>query len=409
MRPKTITCCLTLLALLAISLFKSPTGRAVPEIRYYYRDGELHHQIRSYLSSMKELHGEEKQSLSADLTKIIIVSQPQSGDFLLSIIAQPNNTLRRRAINAFIQTWNTMNLHQIDGFIRRGIDLKVDHREAYPEKAGGAIGVSYSSVDGWGGWPSNSKINLKTKTSFYVDGKLMGEPFSYDGPMAATGTAYTGGLKRGDHTILVRFEYEFTYQGVLCRGYKLSKEFHFKIVKDSGDPLKSTTDAALDAKVKAAFYTAETNEALKSQLAPGLFFEYSDGTHGMEPQSTVRNTVTGLQTALHCPVWAINPGLPVDMIFDVTIEDMTTGKKFMGNSIRVPKNTTRFDRFEPYLPAQFAAGRTGTIPIIVTLKPSRRQALAYPWVTKYYPKSLTFTGLSITLVTTQGKPDKKPE
>jgi len=379
----------------------------MPETQYYYTGGELHHQIRAYLSSMKELHGAQKQPLPADLTKMIIVSQPKSGDFLLSIIAQPHNALRRRAINAFIQTWDTMNLHQIDGFIRRAIDLTVDHREAYPEKTSGVLTVRYSSVDGWGGWPSNSKVNLKTKTSFYVDGELKGEPFSYQGPMATTGSAYTWELKRGRHTIRVRFEYEFTYQGVLCRGYKLSKKFHFKIVKDDGDSLKSTTDAALDAKVKAAFYTAETGAALKSQLAPGLSFNYSIGSDGMEPQSTVHNRVTGLQTALHCPVWAINPGLPVDMIFDVTIEDMTTGKKFMGNSIRVPKNTTRFDRFEPYLPAQFAAGRTGTIPIKVILEPSRKGALSNTWVTKYYPKSLTFTGLSITLVTTQGKPDKK--
>jgi|GEM_PF-5476086 len=375
--------------------------------QYRYRGRELHHQIRTYLSSMRELKGAEKAPLPGVLTRIIIVNQPASGNFLLSLIARPKDKLRRRAINAFIQTWNTMNLHQIDGFIKNAIDLKVDYRETYPEKASGAMGVSYSSVDGWGGWPSNGKIGLKTKTSFYVDGKIEGKPFSYQGPMAAVGAAYTGGLKRGRHTIRVRFEYEFTYQGILCRGYKLSKKFHFKIVKDSGDPLKSVTDTALDAKVKAAFYTAETNEALRSQLAPGLSFEYSDGTHGMEPQSTVRNRVTGLQTTLHCPVWAINPGLPVDMIFDVTIEDMTTGKKFMGNSIRVPKNTKIWDRFEPYLPAQFAAGRTGTIPITVTLKPSRRLALSHSWVTNYYPKPLTFTGLSIALVTTQGKPDKK--
>lgn len=406
MRLKIIRYCLTLLVLLGITLCKLPIACAAPETQYYYTGGELHHQIRSRLSSMKELHGSHKQPLPADLTKMIIASQPQSGDFLLSIIAQPHNALRRRAINAFIQTWDTMNLHQIDSYIRRAIDLNVDHRETYPEKTSGSMRVEYSSVDGWGGWPSDRKINLQTKTSFYVDGVLNGKPYSYSGPMATTGWVYTWGLKRGRHTVRIRFEYEFTYQGVVCRGYKLSKNFHFKIVKDTDDSLRSATDAALDAKVKAAFYTAETGWELKSKFAPGLSFNYSIGTDGMEPQSTVHNRVTGLQTALHCPVWAINPGLPVDMIFDVTIEDLTTGKKFMGNSIAVPKNTTRYERFEPYLPDQFAAGRTGTIPIKVMLEPSRRLALTYPWVTKYYPKPLTFTGLSITLATTQGKPGK---
>jgi hypothetical protein len=161
--------------------------------------------------------------------------------------------------------------------------------------------------------------------------------------------------------------------------------------------------------VKASFYTAGTEKELTSQLPPGLSFGMSlyDGPDGTTPQVTTYNKTTGVRTTLHCPYWGITPGLPVDMIFDVTIQDLTTGKLFMGDSIEVPNGAKVFGVFEPYLPAQFADGRTGTIPIKVILKPSRRRALSRNWVTQYYPGTLTFTGLSIKLVTTQTKPKDK--
>ena len=405
MRLKTISCCFALAVLLGASLCKMANSSTEATNQYRYEGEELHHQIRSYLSAMKELYGANKNPLPAKLTDIIIVNQPESGDFLLSIIAHSNNPLRRRAINAFIQTWDTMNLQQIDGYIHRAIELKVDHRKSYPEKVSANMGVGYSSVGGWGGWPTDGKMNLKTKTSVYLDGKPEGNQFSNQGPMGTMGAVYTHGLKRGKHTVRVLFEYEFTYQGVPYSGSFTSKGFHFRIVKNTHeDLLKANDSPELEALVKASFHTAETEEQLKSQLGPKVLSNYFYNKKGMEPQSTVHNMVTGLQTALHCPYWAIAPGLPVDMIFDVTIEDLTTGKNFMGNSIRVHKNTMDLRTFEPNSPAQFANRRTGTIPIKVTLKPSQRGAWSYTWPTSYYPGTLTFTGLYITLVTTQGKP-----
>lgn len=375
----------------------------------HFSGGELHHQIRTLLSSMAQFTGEAKEPLPANLTDVIIVNQPASGNFLLSLIARPNDKLRRRAINAFVETWATMNVQQIDGYIHRAIELKIDHRERYPQRSGAVIAVEYSSVDGWGGWPSNDTSNFKTRTSSFVDGKPYGSPFSYQGSMAFMGGIYINGLSLGKHTAQLLFKYEFTHQGIEYKGSFKSKKTRFDIVKDTGrDELKAPVSTELEARVKAAFHVADTQKELISQLPPGLSFgaTISDGPDGTEPQNILYDRSSGMQVTTHCPYWGIAPGLPVDMIFDVTIQDLTTGKTCMGESIEVPKNTKTLGMFEPYWPDEFANGRTGTFPIKVTLKPSRSRALTSRWITQYYPETLTFDGLKIQVNT---RPLKKPE
>lgn len=388
----------------ASSTQASPTKR-INKYRFY--GGELHHQIRTLLTPSQKLAHEGKEPLPASLTKIIIINQPQSGDFLLDLIGHPKDKLRRRAINAFIQTWDTMNLQQIDGYIHRAVELKIQNRPSYPQGTRAAVGLEYSAVDGWGGWPSKKDLKLKVQTNTFLDGKSYGEPYSDTGPVSHISPVFLHDLNRGKHLIKLVGGYEFTYQDITYHGQLKSQRQHFRIVKDTGtDELKAPLNSELEAKVRASFYVGNTPHQIKMQLPPSATYPFSLDDEP-EQKSTMWNIKTKKQSSAYCPFWAIIPGVPVDMLFDVKIQDVSTGKIYDAAPIIVRKGTKTMGYFDPEDLLNFANGRTGTIPIKVTLTPSRARALTRTWATQYYPKKLTFDGLQIKVTSENWKPPKK--
>jgi len=201
-----------------LTLAPSPRLPSSRMHKTYYSRGQLRRKIHDLLSSMADIQGGTKTPLPASLTEIIVINQPASGNILLPIIDNPSNKLRRRAINAFVQTWDTMNVRQVDAYLQRAIELQVRHRERYPQRSGAMIEMEYAMAHGWGGWPAQSKLELKTLTSHFVDNELYGQAFSYQGPMATTGWIRINDLSRGQHTAHLLLEYEFTHQGVRYQG-----------------------------------------------------------------------------------------------------------------------------------------------------------------------------------------------
>ncbi|MDQ3813179.1 MAG: hypothetical protein M3347_04410 [Armatimonadota bacterium] len=359
----------------------------------YRSRGQLHRKIRALLASMADTQGDTKVSLPVSLTEIIVINQPVSGNFLLSLIAHPQDKLHRRAVNAFVQSWDTMNVQQVDTYFQRAIELEVNHRERYPQRSGAAIEMGYAVAYGWGGWPAQSQLELKTLTHHFVDDKPYAHATSYKGPMATTGWIHINDLSRGKHTAHLLLEYEFTHQGVRYQGRLKSKKFGFYVVDArTPDDLMAPPSRELEATARAAFHVAETWGGLESQLPSGVSFGSSFGLRSWEPQMSGR-AASGEVYELHVPFWGVAPELPVDLFFDVEIHDLSTGKVFEGDPVEVRRGEKRVGYFAPDSRGDFAVGRSGFVPVKIVLKPSRARALSRTWTTRYYPGILIFEGL----------------
>jgi hypothetical protein len=89
-------------------------------------------------------------------------------------------------------------------------------------------------------------------------------------------------------------------------------------------------------------------------------------------------------------VWQVREPLPVDLCFEVVFEDLSTGKRFQGDPLVLPKGQARhLGYLTPRDAIGFAGKRTGFVPLRVHLLPSRAVALTEPEVTRYYPGTIT--------------------
>ena len=78
-----------------------------------------------------------------ELKELIVSNQPQSGDILLSIIANPAHSFRRRAARAFSLAWDSMSAQQIQTYVQCTLRLTAGRRERYPQGMKSAVGMGY--------------------------------------------------------------------------------------------------------------------------------------------------------------------------------------------------------------------------------------------------------------------------
>src|SRR5262249_40447135 len=91
---------------------------------------------------------------------------------------------------------------------------------------------------------------------------------------------------------------------------------------------------------------------------------------------------------LHVPLWRVDAPLPVDLCFEVTFEDLGTGKTYRGDPLIFLKGkTTHLGYLTLRDVHAFSKDRTGFVTVRVHLKPSRALALTVPEVTHYYAGS----------------------
>lgn len=368
--------------------------QADPEIQFRlrtlrYRLVGFLDDIRRCLAASPEIEHESRPSLPPELQGLISSHQPKSGDLLLSIIADPENKLNRRATNAFLHTWDSMTRAQIETYFRHAMKPWVRLRKQYPQHVDASIAMGYSVRYAWGGWPSEKDFQMQTATTHFLDGKPYGKPFAYEGPMAGTGWVRTEDLAIGKHSFHLLTEYKFVRDGRTCTGRMESQKYEFEIVPaETPDDLVAPNDTQVDELVRKSFQFLEIRHSLGGPLI-NQTRPLGPEEDPWEPQITWESG-TGESGGLHMPLWRLTAELPVDLCFEVEIHLQQTGKVFEGDPLVVPKGMKTEGYFFPRQSvSEFARGREGFIPLKLVLKPSRAMALTDTRVTRYYPGRIT--------------------
>lgn len=321
-----------------------------------------------------------------------IERRPQGAvDHLLAIVQQHDHELHDRATNAFVQTWPSHSPEQIERYIRANLRLHARIRPAYPQGVDAVIRTQYAFAPDGVGWPNGNdrKGDLKTRTTHFLDGEPQGQPFDYAGAAAATvGWIRTGALAKGRHEISFTTELTVTHRGKRIAIRLKSKPFAFEIIAaDAPDHLAAPNDPAVAEQVRAALVIKDDRADDKPQQGFGPAPPRAQPTP-WTPQVTW-GTDDQREGGLYVPTVRLTSPLPVDLCYDVTLLDLTTGKRHACDPLVILKGETRGYRPCPYQNLQrFIAGRNGFIEIKLLLTPSRAAALSDPDVRQYFQESI---------------------
>ncbi|HKB00674.1 MAG TPA: hypothetical protein VKD90_00580 [Gemmataceae bacterium] len=367
------------------------TAERLRKIRYElvgYKDD-----ILQLLAEVHEGKDSAPVPVSAWLRGLIAKHQPQSGDLLLSILADPKHPCNRKALRAFVSTWDVATPDQIDAYVRQRVTLTTSHRPKLPAKVGAMISFEAQLKDGWTGWPNLPPIGFtfRTRTTRYLDGKPYEKPFDYSYPFATVGWYRVGELSKGKHTISAVMEYEIVQRGERRKGEIRSKDSTFEVVTaDTPDDLIAPRSEALTKQVRANFVIRE------GEVDVRIFTGYTVRPHGVEydwsPQVTWQ-AKPGVMAGIHCPVRLLSAPLDVDLCFDAEIHDVKTGTVYPADPVIVRAGEAGRSWIVPRDVRAFAKGRDGFVPVKVVLKPSRALALTDPAVKRYYPDPITTDAL----------------
>jgi hypothetical protein len=354
-------------------------------------------EIRRLLAEVHEGLDSAPTPVSDELRGLIAAHHPGAGDLLLSILADPQHRLHRRALRAFVATWDTATADQVEAYVRQAVTLTSAHRSRFPAKVGAYISVEARLRDGWSGWPNPAPPGFlfRTRTTRYLDGKPFDKPFDFQYPFATVGWYRVGELAEGKHTIHSVLEYEFTQDGQKRKGQIRSKDSTFEVVSaDTPDDLVAPRSKELSKAVRASLVVQSHKGPVPSV---GTGFQPGPVDYQWTPQVSWTND-KGNWTGVHCPVWEVRTPLDVDLCFDVEIRDTKTGKVYPADPVVVFRGVTMMGYVVPKDPRAFAKGRDGFSPITVTLKPSRALALSEPKVTGYFAEEITSGELKMKVI-----------
>jgi hypothetical protein len=371
------------------------TVERIGKVRYHlagYKDD-----IRRWLAEVHEGKDSAPTPVSDDLRGLIATHQPGAGDLIVSILADPQHPLYRRAVRTFVATWDIATLDQIDKYVHQVVTLNTTHRPKFPATVGALIPFEAHPRDGWTGWPNPypKGFTFMTRTTRYVDGKPYDKPFTYQCPFATVGWVRVGELAEGKHTICAVMEYEFSRDGQKRKGEIRSKDSTFEVVPaDTPDHLVAPRSEALTKQVRDKFFIREAEADLRyltGYSPPGL-----KAPLDWSPQVTWR-TKAGVTAGIHCPVRLLIAPLDVDLCFDAEIHDVKTGTIYPADPVVVRAGEVGRSWIVPRDVQAFAQGRDGFVTVKVILKPSRASALTDPSVKRYYPDPITSDELRMTV------------
>lgn len=340
--------------------------------------------IRDSLAALPDVPPGSRPPIPDTLRQLILTYQPKSGDLLLSIIADVNEKLNRRAANVLVHTWNSMTPAQFERYFQHTMEPRAKPRKQYPQGVDALIEMGY----GWGGWPHDKSFELQTVTNHFLDGKPYGKPFAYQGPGACTGWVRTKDLTVGKHTLRLATEYKYVRENKTYSGRAESKPYEFEMVSaDTPDDLVAPHDPKIDQLVRNSLQFSETRPLPRHVIERG--FPLDPRRDPWEPQITWRSG-TGESGSLHMPLWKLTRQLPVDLCFAVEIHIEQTGEVYEGYPLVVLAGREARGYFSPRESVSgFAKGQDGLIPLKIVLKPSRATALTNTKVTQYYPGTIT--------------------
>jgi hypothetical protein len=373
------------------------TADRIAKVRFVlvgYKDA-----IRRLLADLRDEHELDsvRVPVSDELRGLVGAHQPGSGDFLLSILADPKHKLHRQTLRAFVATWDVATPDQIDAYIHQAVTLVATHRPKFPARVGAMISCEAQLRDGWTGWPNPAPTGFlfRTRTTRYLDGKPYDKPFDYQYPFATVGRYRVGELAEGKHTIHAILEYELTQNGQKRRGQIRSKDSTFEVVSaDTPDDLIVPPSKELSKAVRESLVV----QSHKEPGPPvGSGFQLGTLEYQWTPQVSWA-TGKGEWAGVHCPVWEVRVPLDVDLCFDVAIRDTKTGTVYPADPIVVQRRVTTMGYVVPRDPRAFAKDRVGFAPVTVTLKPSRALALSEPKVTGYFAEEITSGELKMKVI-----------
>lgn len=352
------------------------TAKKLPEVTARTSPGpRLLQEIRKILTKLPQIEHDSRPDLPVKIRTHLISLQPDAGDALLAIIADPKDTLNRRATNALIKIWDQLAPEQIDAYLKQSMECYLRHRPRYPQGIKAYIGIGYRIRHGWGGWPEAEGFTLRTVSTRYLDGQPHGQPFSYQGPMASAGGIRVDGLDLGQHSVHIVTKYQAEYKGRKYNGVARSKKQSFEILPaHTPDHLAAPEDLLLDRLVHQSLRILEVEGTVRGRgpernpWEPQISWKKGDGTRG----------------SVHVPIWKLTRELPIDLCFDVEFHLEGTGEVFPGDPMVVLKGKKGTGYFSPYHARKLATGREGFVPVRIVLKPSRARALSHVRVTKYY-------------------------
>jgi hypothetical protein len=332
-------------------------------------------------------HG-ARPAVPDQLAAIVRQHQPRSGEKLPEMIQKPDHPLRSRAVAAFVAAWDTMSAGQIQRDLRAGLRCAANLRPRYPQGVPAMIGMQYNLDWGHAGLPAGGKLGIVTTTTHYLDGKVYGKPFVYeaDGPGAGTGWVRVGELARGRHTLHLATEFSLSHQGKRVKVAAESPRYVFEVAAaDVPDDLAAERDAKLDALVKRSLRFAGFDaEAEKLRLLIRGGGQPADPT----PQVTW-GTQGSKDGSLYLPTWQLAEALPVDLCFEVELQEVASGAVHRAEAIVVLAGRATRGYFFPHDVHRFAGGREGGLELRVVLKPSRAMALTRTDVKRYYTGTIT--------------------
>ncbi|HUW18009.1 MAG TPA: leucine-rich repeat domain-containing protein [Sedimentisphaerales bacterium] len=350
---------------------------------------EVPEEIRRMLSELPEIEDDDRPDISDELKDYIVAMQPASGNALLAIISDPEDVVHRRAANAFLQTWASMSAEQIGAYLRYSMTAYTRLRPQYPQGAEAYVGGGYTIRYGWGGWPVDKDVKIRTSSYKILDGQvggmphggLDGKPFDYEGPMAGTGGIPVAELGLGRHTVQAVTDYEVTYKGVTYTGTVKSEAAVFEIIAAEGlNELAAPDDPELNELVRGAFRFVDGGQPI----------EYLGRREdAWEPQISSNTKGSADEYALCMPGWELTEALPVDLCFKVELHLEQSGEVIEGDSFVVIKGEKRSDYFLPHYVIDFAKIKEGFISLRIVLRPSYEVALSNTRVTQYYNGTLT--------------------
>ena len=352
---------------------------------------------------------ESRQELGPRTLKLIAAHTPEAGDFLLTLVADPKQPLHRSAVNAFVQAWGVMTPDQIRTYLERSFLFSIAHRPAYPKGVDAMIGVTYRFRHGWGSLPLPTEgLKIATETIHTLDGKPYGAPFRYPHTSSGctTGWIRTKDLAVGRHSLSAETQFEVMHAGKKVAGSVKSAAYTFDVLPaDTPDDLAGPKDAALEKRVRAALWIAETEEP-KAQLPnfnPGGGAEID----WWRPQITW-TAKDGKPNGLHLPVWRLDAALPVDLAFDVSLRIVSTGEEFPADTLVAVKGVTRNLGYIFVRDAEAVAkGRSGFVPVRIVLRPSRAAAVTDTKVTEYFTGEIVSEPFRMKVGPTQDAPPPK--
>lgn len=333
--------------------------------------------------------------LPPDLSKTIRENQPQSGDFLLIPATDVQNPLHRRALQAWMDSADSMSAAQITAYLQRALQFEVRLRPHYAEGFDASARFYYSLQHEWAGLPP--KLVFKTVVTHLLDGQPYGETYRYQGPMCTTGWLHTNKLDLGEHRAAMQMNFSWEWRDLRGEGSVDSPEFPFEIVNGTvPDDLETIDTPAAQALVRESFQVEENPDeepVFNGPFLPGV----TDAAHDPWKPQTTTSDAAGNVIGARVPTWELKQALPFALAFDVEIHDVGSDKIFKGERILIPAGQTRGGFLFPDSLRDFAGNRDGAVDVKFVLQPSYDLAFSEPAIKTFFGGSLSFDDLHIRI------------